>query len=142
MSAQPTILIVDDERDIVETLDFALRRRGFTVRVAYDGQEALEMAKLDPPDLMLLDVMLPGCNGYEVSRRLKDWMVQDPEHPHFPILLLTARRVNSIEREEFISTWSRADAVVYKPFILETLLRRIEELLPQEAQSALPQPVG
>ena len=61
--SEQTILIVDDEPDIVETLDFALRRRGFKVRVAYDGKQALEAAQAEPPDLLLLDVMLPGCNG-------------------------------------------------------------------------------
>jgi two-component system OmpR family response regulator len=129
MEKRPTILIVDDEPDIVETLDFALRKRGFEVRVAYDGQEALEAAREEPPDLMLLDVMLPGMNGYEVSRKLKESMEDEPEVPSFPILLLTARRVSSAEREEFVSTWSRADAVVYKPFSLESLIEEIDQLL-------------
>jgi DNA-binding response OmpR family regulator len=129
MAHQPTLLIVDDEPDIVETLDFALRRRGFAVRVAYDGQEALEVAREDPPDLMLLDVMLPGVNGYEVSRKLKEWMEDDAAASRFPILLLTARRVNSTEREEFVSTWSRADSIVYKPFSLDALVDEIEHLI-------------
>lgn len=129
MDREPTILIVDDEPDILETLDYALRRRGFAVRVAYDGQEALEAAQEDPPDLMLLDVMLPGVNGYEVSRKLKEGMEEDPRAARFPIVLLTARRVNSAEREEFVSTWSRADAIVYKPFSLESLTAEIDHLL-------------
>jgi DNA-binding response OmpR family regulator len=127
MSHRARILIVDDEPDIVETLDFALRRRGFAVRCAYDGDEALRLAKDEPPDLMLLDVMLPGTNGYEVSRRLKETM---PAGQEFPIVLLTARRVNSPEREEFVSTWSRADSVLYKPFALDRLMQEIEERLP------------
>lgn len=127
--SEQTILIVDDEPDIVETLDFALRRRGFRVRVAYDGNEALQVAQQDPPDLMLLDVMLPGCNGYEVSRQLKEWMAQQ-EARRFPILLVTARRLSSVDREEFVATWSRADSVLYKPFGLSRLMERIEELLP------------
>lgn len=127
--AEPTILVVDDEPDIVETLDFALRRRGFKVRVAYDGNEALAAAEADPPDLMLLDVMLPGCNGYEVSRRLKDRMAKGTGDS-FPIMLVTARRLNSVEREEFVATWSGADSVLYKPFGLDRLMTRIEELLP------------
>lgn len=131
MSDQRTILIVDDEADIVETLDFALRRRGFRVRVAYDGNEALEVARREPPDLMLLDVMLPGCNGYEVSRQLKDWM-DDEAAVDFPILLVTARRLSSVDREDFVATWSRADAVLYKPFGLVRLMERITELLPHE----------
>ena len=68
------ILVVDDERDILETLDYSLALRGFEVTTAEDGLEALEKAKRVKPDVMLLDVMLPGCNGYEVSRLLKEWM--------------------------------------------------------------------
>ncbi len=131
-TTERTILVVDDEEDIVETLDFALRRRGFRVRVAYDGNDALEAAGEEAPDLMLLDVMLPGCNGYEVSRRLKDRMARG-EQRDFPIMLLTARRLNSVDREEFVSTWSKADSVLYKPFGLDRLMERIEELLPASA---------
>jgi len=127
MEHRANILIVDDEPDIVETLDFALRRRGFSVRCAYDGDEAMRLAKDEPPDLMLLDVMLPGTNGYEVSRQLKESMAGGPG---FPILLLTARRVSSPEREEFVSAWSRADSVLYKPFALDRLVAEIEEHLP------------
>ena len=130
MDDRPTVLIVDDEPDIVETLDFALRRRGFRVRVAYDGQEAIASAMAEAPDLMLLDVMLPGCNGYEVSRKLKEWMSKSTDK-RFPIMLLTARRVNSVDREEFVSTWSRADAVLYKPFSLDRLMEQMEMLLPE-----------
>jgi two-component system OmpR family response regulator len=128
MAEERTVLVVDDEPDIVETLEFALRKRGFRVRHALDGNEAIEAARQDPPDILLLDVMLPGVNGYEVSRQLKSWMNDDPEVA-FPILLVTARRVNSPEREEFVSTWSRADAVVYKPFALEHLLEEIDRLV-------------
>lgn len=129
MDERRRVLIVDDEPDIVETLDFALRRRGFEVSAAYDGPEGLAAAKQNPPDVMLLDVMLPGCNGYEVSRQLKDWMASSPEAKQFPILLVTARKVNTREREDFVAMWSRADAVVYKPFDLENLAQRIHELL-------------
>lgn len=129
MEHRANILIVDDEPDIVETLDFALRRRGFSVRCAYDGDEAMRLAKDEPPDLMLLDVMLPGTNGYEVSRQLKESMA---DGSGFPILLLTARRVSSPEREEFVSTWSRADSVLYKPFALDRLVAEIEEHLPSK----------
>jgi DNA-binding response OmpR family regulator len=76
---------------------------------------------------MILDVMLPGCNGYEVSRLLKEWMDANPQR-RFAILLLTARKVDTPEREKFIATWSRADACLYKPFEMDELLARIEEL--------------
>lgn len=127
------ILVVDDEPDIVETLEFALRKRGFQVRAARDGAEAMEMARAERPDLMLLDVMMPGMNGYEVSRRLKESMTDEDE---FPIVLLTARRVDSSERHEFVSTWSKADAVLYKPFALDRLMGEIEEQLAAAAAEA------
>jgi DNA-binding response OmpR family regulator len=133
MSDSVKVMVVDDEPDIVETLEYSLELRGYEVATAFDGLEALEQAKAAPPDVMLLDVMLPGCNGYEVSRLLKEWMETDPETPRFPILLLTARRVNSPEREKFIATWSRADACIYKPFELDTVLAKIDELAAQGA---------
>ena len=122
------ILIVDDEPDILETLEYSLARKGFEVATALDGLEGLDKAKRFPPDFMILDVMLPGCNGYEVSRMLKEWMENDPEAKPFPIMLLTARKVDTHDREKFIATWSRADACLYKPFQLEDVVSRITEL--------------
>ena len=127
------ILVVDDERDILETLDYSLALRGFEVTTAADGLEALEVAKRVKPDVMLLDVMLPGCNGYEVSRMLKEWMESDPQAEAFPILLLTARKVGTTDREKFISTWSRADATLYKPFELDEVVSTIHDLTSQAA---------
>jgi CheY-like chemotaxis protein len=122
------VLVVDDEPDILETMEFSLAMRGLDVATAADGLEALEKAKRMPPDVMILDVMLPGCNGYEVSRLLKEWMETDPQAAQFPILLLTARRVDTPERERFIATWSRADACIYKPFEMSEILQQLEEL--------------
>jgi len=123
------VLVVDDEPDILETLEYSLATRGLEVATAADGLEALEKAKRTPPDVMILDVMLPGCNGYEVSRLLKEWMDTDPQATRFPILLLTARRVETPERERFIATWSRADACMYKPFDMAEVLERLHELV-------------
>ena len=122
------ILVVDDERDILDTLEYSLALRGFEVKTATDGLEALEAAKRVAPDVMLLDVMLPGCNGYEVSRLLKEWMETDPQAKQFPIVLLTARKVDSAEREKFIATWSRADRTLYKPFDMDEVVSHLEEL--------------
>ena len=127
------VLVVDDEPDIRETLDFSLSRRGFEVDTAVDGLEGLEKAKREPPHFMILDVMLPGCNGYEVSRMLKEWMDNDPRAVSFPIMLLTARKVDSREREKFVATWSRADACLYTPFDMEEILQQIEELVVEPA---------
>jgi len=127
------ILIVDDEPDILETLEYSLVNKGYEVAVALDGLEGLDKAKRNPPDFMILDVMLPGCNGYEVSRMLKEWMANDPEAKSFPIMLLTARKVDSHDREKFIATWSRADACLYKPFELEEVVSRITQLTTKAA---------
>ena len=123
------VLVVDDEPDILETLEFSLARRGFDVATAADGLEGLEKAKRVPPDFMILDVMLPGCNGYEVSRMLKEWMDNDPQSAPFPIMLLTARKVDTRDREKFIATWSRCDACIYKPFHLDEVMAKVEELV-------------
>jgi DNA-binding response OmpR family regulator len=122
------VLVVDDEPDILETLEYSLALHGVDVATACDGLEALEQAKRQPPDFMILDVMLPGCNGYEVSRLLKEWMDTDPSATRFPIMLLTARKVDTEERERFIATWSRADASIYKPFQTRDVIASIEEL--------------
>jgi len=118
------ILIVEDDEDIVETVKFSLEVKGFVVDVAYDGLHALRMARREHYDLMLLDIMLPGKNGYEVSRILKEEMEQGKIAP-FKVLVLTARKVTSPEREDFLSTWSKADEFMYKPFDMDDLVSRI-----------------
>jgi DNA-binding response OmpR family regulator len=122
------ILLVDDEHDIVETVKYSLEMRGFEVDVAYDGNTALTMARSGGYALMVLDVMLPGKNGYEVSRQLKDEIARG-EVPPLKILLITARKLDNAVREDFVSTWSHADACLYKPFDLEGLLERLTGLL-------------
>ena len=124
---------MDDEPDILETLEYSLAHKGYEIATALDGLEGLDKAKRFPPDFMILDVMLPGCNGYEVSRMLKEWMENDPEAKPFPIMLLTARKVDSHDREKFIATWSRADACLYKPFELDEIVSRIAELTQKAA---------
>jgi DNA-binding response OmpR family regulator len=118
------ILIVEDDEDIVETVKYALELRGFEVDVAYDGLHALRKARKNEYDLMLLDIMLPGKNGYEVSRMLKKDMEEGKITP-FKILVLTARKVDTPEREDFLATWSNADEYMYKPFELDDLIGRI-----------------
>jgi DNA-binding response OmpR family regulator len=121
------ILLVDDEQDIVDTVKYSLELRGFAVDVAYDGPSALVKARKGRYDVMILDVMLPGKNGYEVSRLLKE----DAEKGFIDgvgIILFTARRLNNELREDFVSTWSKADACIYKPFEMEDLLAKIAEV--------------
>jgi len=122
------VLLVDDERDIVDTVKYSLELRGYDVDVAYDGDSALAKARGGRYALVLLDVMLPGKNGYEVSRTLKEDMARGDVSP-FKIMLITARKLDHAVREEFVATWSKADDCLYKPFDLEGLLGRMLNLL-------------
>jgi len=130
MSEKKRILVVDDKEDIVETVSFCLTQEGFEVVTAFDGQQALEVARREQPDLIVLDVMLPKENGYQVARFLReDW--QEGRLPKMPaILMLTARTVFDAQREEFLQTWSGADVFMYKPFDLDELTARVKSLLP------------
>ena len=118
------VLLVDDEEDIVDTVKYGLELRGYQVEVAYDGPSALAAARRGHVDVMVLDVMLPGKNGYEVSRILKEEMGKNMIDP-FGIILFTARRLDNEYREEFVSTWSKADACIYKPFEMADLYEAI-----------------
>jgi DNA-binding response OmpR family regulator len=122
METKRRVLIVDDEPNIVLSLEFLLRQQGYEVSVARDGEEALAAALRLRPDLMVLDVMLPGLDGFEVCRRLRE----RPEHASLKILLLTARgrdvdRVRGMEEG--------ADAYVSKPFSTRELMKTVAELL-------------
>jgi DNA-binding response OmpR family regulator len=132
MNGNKKILVVDDKEDIVETVSFCLSQEGFEVVTAFDGHQALEVARREQPDLIVLDVMLPKENGYQVARFLReDW--QEGRLAKMPaILMLTARTVFDSQREEFLQTWSGADVFMYKPFDLDELAARVKSLLPRE----------
>jgi two-component system response regulator VicR len=108
-----TILVVDDEKNIVDILTFNLEREGYRVLCAYDGKKGLELALGASPDLVLLDVMLPYMNGFEVCReiRLRDKLT--------PVILLTAREEES---DKIFGLELGADDYVVKPFSLKELL--------------------
>src|SRR6185503_9147442 len=122
-----TILIVDDEEDTLSAIGFCLSQEGFSIVEARDGLDALRVAEREHPEVVILDVMLPGLNGYEVSRRIKEGPLGRGEDAT-RVLLLTARRVDSLEREEFLAAWSQADLVMYKPFEMDELLRQVTRL--------------
>lgn len=128
------VLLVDDEQDIVDTIKYSLELRGFDVDVCYDGIAAMAKARAGTYQLMILDVMLPGKNGYEVSRVLKEEMAGGKLSP-FKILLITARKLDNKLREDFVSTWSKADSCLYKPFDLEELIETVENLLQESVSS-------
>lgn len=116
------ILIAEDEPSIVISLEFLLKEAGHDVTVARDGAEALRRIAADPPDLVVLDVMLPSVNGFEVCRRLRD----NPETRRIPVLMLTARgRESEVEK----GLAAGADAYMTKPFATKELVRAVTELL-------------
>jgi DNA-binding response OmpR family regulator len=115
MTESVRILVADDDPDLLELLRLNLEAEGHTVAVACDGTEVLEMAMAVRPDLLVLDVMMPGLDGLEVTRRLRE----RPETAALPIVLLTARGSNP----EILEGWqSGADYYITKPFELEHLL--------------------
>jgi DNA-binding response OmpR family regulator len=116
------ILIAEDEPSIVMSLEFLLKGAGYEVMIASDGNEALRLAVEQRPDLVLLDIMLPLVNGFEVCRRLR----QDAALQHVPILLLTARgRESEIARGMALG----ASAYMTKPFATQELVRTVGNLL-------------
>ena len=116
------ILVVDDEKDIADTLRFRLEANGYEVVTAYDGQDGLNKAKTVSPDLIVLDLMLPKIDGYKVCRMLKF----DETYKHIPIILFTAR-VQESDRQTGVKVG--ADAYITKPFDATVLLAKIKELL-------------
>lgn len=128
---RPTILIADDDFDILELLRFLLESEGYEVITAGNGYEALGAALLKRPDLVVLDVMMPGENGYLVSRALRQ---RTADHalglPPVPVVLLTARDLSQDpERERTFLEFSGASRVIYKPFDGAEVVRRINEML-------------
>ncbi|MEZ4399076.1 MAG: response regulator [Kofleriaceae bacterium] len=120
--SNPTILVVDDDPEIVTMLSARLSSRGYDVATANDGKEALTVAKRRHPALMVLDVMMPGKNGWEVARALK----QDPATASIKIIMLTAigEQVNDLT-----SPLYGADAHFDKPFDFAELEAAIAALL-------------
>jgi two-component system alkaline phosphatase synthesis response regulator PhoP len=116
------VLIVDDEPDIVETIQFILESEGFECLAAYDGEDALLKARTENPDLILLDIMLPKINGYQVCRLLKF----DEKYKDIPIIMLTAKVQES---DKFWGKESGADDYVTKPFEMEILIQKIQGYL-------------
>lgn len=114
------ILIIEDEENMVEGLRFNLEARDYLVFAALDGEAGLIKAEEEQPDLVILDLMLPGLNGYEVCKRLKDI------HPDLPIVMLTAK---SQEADIVTGLDLGADDYITKPFSVLELLARINALL-------------
>ncbi|MGH7215386.1 MAG: response regulator [Tepidisphaeraceae bacterium] len=125
-----TILVVDDERDLVEMITYNLRRNGYDAITAFDGPGALEVAARDLPDLIVLDLMLPGLDGTEVARRLK----ADARTANIPIIMLTAK---GEETDVVVGLTLGADDYVTKPASMKILLARLSTVLRRTDASAL-----
>ncbi len=113
------VLIVEDEVSLQETLAYTLRRQGYEVETAGDGNAALEIARRDHPDIILLDIMLPGIDGFEICRILRQEMST-------PILMLTAR---DDEIDRVVGLEVGADDYMTKPFSMRELIARVKAML-------------
>lgn len=122
----PKILIIDDEIQLVTMVQMRLEANGYDVITANNGQEGLEKAKSDRPDLIMMDVMMPKMDGYKVCGLLKN----DMRYSKIPVILFTARAQQD-DRE--LGGEVGADAYVTKPFEPSVLLAKIEELLKKTA---------
>jgi two-component system alkaline phosphatase synthesis response regulator PhoP len=116
------ILVVDDEIYIVHILEFSLTMEGYSILTASDGEEALRVIDSEHPDLVVLDIMMPKLDGYEVCRRLR----QDEQFCDLPVILLSAKG-RPIDREAGLE--AGADDYITKPFSPRKLLEKIRELL-------------
>ena len=116
MDRQKTVLIVEDEKNIVDILRFNLQREGYQTLEAYDGEEGLRKAQTEKPDLILLDVMLPRMNGFEVCRALRQ------AGDNVPVIILTAREE---ETDKVLGLELGADDYITKPFSMRELIARV-----------------
>jgi len=121
------IQIVEDDSALAEVLAYNLRQAGFTVSHASNGSEGLRQARLTPPDLIILDLMLPLVDGIEVCRRLR----AEPETRQVLVLMLTAR---AEESDQIVGLSMGADDYVTKPFSVKVLLERVNALLRRREQ--------
>jgi DNA-binding response OmpR family regulator len=116
------ILIVDDEKDIVKMLDYNLKKEGFRTISAYDGEDALDLAGRERPDLIILDLMLPGLDGLEVCKSLK----KADKTALIPIIMLTAK---TKEADKIVGLELGADDYMTKPFSPRELIARVKAVL-------------
>jgi two-component system phosphate regulon response regulator PhoB len=131
-SIQKNILIVDDEEDILELVEYNLMQEGFQTRTAISGEDALKLARAEEhPDLIILDLMLPGVDGLDVCKLLKT----DPETSSISILMLTAKG----EEADIVKGLELgADDYITKPFSPKVLVARVKSVLRRYAQPEIP----
>ena len=125
MPEQKLILVVDDDPDLVESVSMKLESQNYQVAKAYDGVEAWEKIKEEMPDLIILDVMMPRKNGYDLCREIK----QDPKYKHIIVLLLTAvaDAVSDTSYTHMDGKTTLADDFIPKPIDLDKLMALVKE---------------
>jgi phosphate regulon transcriptional regulator PhoB len=116
------ILVTDDEKDIVELISYNLEKEGFSILNAYDGEAALRLVKLQKPDLLILDLMLPKISGLDVCKTLRN----NPDTANLPIIMLTAK---ADETDKIIGLEIGADDYITKPFGIKELVARVRAIL-------------
>ena len=116
------ILIVDDEPDLVETLEVRLRQEDYECLTAHNGHKGLELARTEKPDLVILDIMLPGMDGYKVARLLKF----QKELKHIPIIMLSAR---DRDEDRLLGEQTGANYYITKPFSMDKLITTVKGFL-------------
>ncbi len=129
MSSKACILVVEDEKDILELVRFNLAREGYAITGVITGEEALRAVHRQRPDLIILDLMLPGVDGLEVCKTLKN----TPETRDVPIMMLTA---NGEESDIVLGLGLGADDYVTKPFSPKVLMARVKALLARTRRAA------
>ncbi len=117
------VLIAEDEPHIVESLSFVLRRDGYEVSAALDGEAAMHSLRSNPPDMMILDVMLPKLNGFEVLKRVKS----DPVLKSIPVIILTAKGQAQDRR---MAEEIGVDGFMTKPFSNSDIVAQVRRLAP------------
>lgn len=122
-----TLLLVEDDKDIIESLEYNLKKEGFSVIKAHDGLQGVKLAETKLPNLILLDLMLPGIDGLEVCRRLK----KNQKTAGIPIIMLTAK---GTETDKVVGLEVGADDYVTKPFSNKELIARIKVILRRAAK--------
>ncbi len=117
------ILIIDDNKETVMSVGYALEREGFEVITAYDGQEGYLKAIEHYPDLLILDIMMPVMDGFSMNRHLKE----NPQTQDIPVIIITGKEKLSPQYGKTKET--QVSAIVYKPFLFKTLLSKIKKAL-------------
>ena len=120
------ILLCDDEIHILRAAEFKLKRAGYDVQVASDGQEAWELIEVQTPDILVTDYQMPRMDGFQLTQRVRE----NPDLQDLPILMLTAKGFE-IDQEDLAAKWN-VRAVIAKPFSPRELLKTVEAILKEE----------